>query len=706
MDRKGAKAPPLDWESPPARLSGVGPTAAAALSDVGIHSLADLVWTIPVGFDDLRAPASVGEVTAALAAAGEFRGAVRGIVDSLSVVPMRGRRALRVVLRDEGATLHAWWFFFAHGVHKAAAKGTEVVLVGKVTREGTKPPRMVHPDLLVGELPAVRVRYPRFGIPAATLRKAIPTALAALSALPDPVPIEIAVREGMPSAPALLEAVHRPTEGPPPLTFTERMRERLAWVEVFTRAFDRLRAEARHAGDRRAGHDGVALPKAPTREALEEAFGFTMTGDQARAIEVTSRDLAAPVASRRLLLGDVGTGKTAVALAAAVQAIGSGAQVALLAPTTVLAEQYAESCLPIARAFGVRFAVLLGGTAAAERRRVLQALKTGELDLVVGTHALLVGDVEVPKLGLVVVDEQHRLGVAQRLALVQKGQRPHLLTLSATPIPRTLALAVRGDLPVTTLAEKPRGRPPVVTELASQRDRVALVRRIQEAVADGDQVFVVCPRVETGEDDEDEVASAVERAGELSKALSPTPVALVHGALGHAKKLQAMRAFRSGEARVLVGTTVVEVGVDVPAATLMIVESAERFGLAQLHQLRGRVGRGQKPGRAIFVHESELGAVARERLEALVRFDRGEDIARMDLELRGAGDLWGTRQSGDEEGLRYLASSESPPWLTRIEGDAKRILEADAELTAPEHRALRLLVARFRRIIAVREEAG
>lgn len=701
-----SKLPPLSWESPPARLAGLGPTSADALDAFGIRSVADLVWTLPAAYDDLRAPLPVDDAVERAKTSGPTRVAIRGVVDSVSIVPMRGRRALRVVVRGDSCKLHAWWFFFAFSIHKAAVKDAPFTLVGKVMLDEKKPPRMIHPDFIADGSPAVRVRYPKLGVAGAALRKAIVSALEQLPDVPDPVPHEIAVREGFPAADALVRSVHLPTRDVPSPATVTRMRERLAWAEVFTRTFDRLRLEASSQGQDLA----LALREAPPLAQLESAFGWTFTDGQRRAVAEIGEDLAVPRPTRRLLLGDVGTGKTAVALAAIVQAVRSGAQAALLAPTTVLAEQYEEAAAPIVKGFGVRMALLTSGTSAAERRRIAAGLAEGSIDAVFGTHALLSDDVRPAKLGLVVVDEQHRLGVAQRLALVQKGSRPHLLTLTATPIPRTLALAIRGDLPVTTLGERPRGREPVVTELCSEASANDVVARVRAAVARGEQVFVVCPRVEppaeTEDGEDDEGVSAVARAEELTQLLAPTPVVLVHGSMGHVKKSEAMRAFRRGDARVLVGTTVVEVGVDVPNATLMIVESAHLFGLAQLHQLRGRVGRGAVRGTCILMFPRGLEGLARERLEAMARLDRGEDVARADLELRGAGDLWGTKQSGDEEGLVYLAEAESPAWLTRIEADAARMLATDPELAHPEHHALGLAVRRFRTALAVREEAG
>ncbi|MDB4943316.1 MAG: ATP-dependent helicase RecG, partial [Labilithrix sp.] len=327
----------------------------------------------------------------------------------------------------------------------------------------------------------------------------------------------------------------------------------------------------------------------------------------------------------------------------------------------------------------------------------------------IGTHALLADRISLPELGLVVVDEQQRLGVGQRLSLVRKGERPHLLTLSATPIPRTLALAIRGELATSTLRERPAGRLPVTTALAGASREAAVVAEVEAACARGERVFWIVPRIEPDpddEEDEDPVATAVQRCDALTKALAGRRVVLLHGGMSSADKRAVMQAFRHGDAEVLVGTTVVEVGVDVPAATLMVVEDAERFGLAQLHQLRGRVGRGARPGHCILLHSEPLQGAARARLVALTELSAGEDVARADLELRGAGDLGGTRQHGAEDELLYLARGVTYPWLERLEDDARAIAARDPSLAADEHAVLGSLVKRFAHALAVREEAG
>jgi ATP-dependent DNA helicase RecG len=703
----------MEWDAPVEDVAGIGPVSREKLAERGIACAADLVWTLPVAWDDLRAPVGVGEaIERARAAEAEVapppRQCVAGVVKSATLVPMRGRRAVRVVLTGEGgATLDAWWFYAAHGILSVAKPGAACIVVGRVRAREGKRPSVAHPDLVADEPAArcIRPRYPALGIAPGIARKAIADALARTTTpLPDPVPEDVARREGMLEAAALLHVVHGVATESPPDTARRALAERLAWVEAFTRVWQRMLSEERWAGTRAPAlaRDAKVLAR------VTDALGFELTGAQKAAIEAVSRDLAEPSPMRRLLLGDVGTGKTAVALAAAGQCVAAGWQCALLVPTSVLADQYGDATALLERALGVRAVRIVAGMRAAERREALAAAASGAAGVVVGTHALLEQDVSFARLGLVVVDEQQRLGVAQRLTLVRKGEtaRPHLLSLSATPIPRTLALALRGELATSTLDERPRGRPPVETSLVARREGKRVMQAMRDACARGERVFVVCPRIEDAEDEEDEALGVESRTEKLTATLAPTPIVSVHGAMRAGDKARAMRAFRSGEASVLVGTTVVEVGVDVPEATLMVVDGAERFGLAQLHQLRGRVGRGDRPGTCLLVHDEPLDDLARRRLETLVRTSDGAEIARADLALRGAGDLGGTRQSGAAEDFEWLDPTSPPAWIDRIEDDARAILGEDPTLTAPSHRALALAARRFATVLAVREEAG
>ncbi|AKV02358.1 ATP-dependent DNA helicase RecG [Labilithrix luteola] len=707
---------PLD---PVDMLPGLGPSARTALADHGLSTVADLVWLPPATWDDLREPMTIAAAVASARSVYESSGgavkssrvAVTGLVKSAAVVPIRGRRTVRVLVEDEedgSCKLHAFWFFMAHGVLAAAKPGTRVLLVGRIEAPPKKPPRTAHPEFFLdtAEVRAVRARYGRFGPPEATLRKAIAWAVDE-GITPDPLPPAISQRETMADASSVLREIHTRGAGAPPTEATRRaFLERLAWTEAFARVWERLRSES---GEGR----GVAAPACPRRadlqKKLEGELGFAFTKSQRSAIDAIAGELGEPRPMRRLLLGDVGTGKTAVALAAAAQCIAAGFQVAILAPTSVLAEQYLDAVKPLERAARARSAFVAAGVPAAARRKAENDLRTGEAQIAIGTHALLREGLEIARLGLVIVDEQQRLGVAQRLSLVKKGERPHLLTLSATPIPRTLALALRGELKTSTLDERPMGRLPVTTELAPSSRLQAIVQRVDEVCARGERVFWIVPRIESDPDDEDDtdpLATVVARAEALAKTLSSRKVSLLHGGLGAAAKRAAMTAFRRGDAEILVGTTVVEVGVDVPEATLIVIEGAEQFGLAQLHQLRGRVGRGSQPGTCVLVYTDPLEGPARARLKALEELSSGEAIARADLELRGAGDLGGTRQHGVEDELLYLQHGASYPWLARIDEDARDLFVTDPALQRPEHRVLGALVARFGHVLAVREEAG
>lgn len=702
---------PLSWDDPVERADGVGPTSRERLAAHGVSFVADLAWTVPIAWDDLRVRLGVAEAidrARACEAALESppRLCVRGQVRSATLVPMRGRRAVRVVLIDEETktSLDAWWFYAAHGILEVARPGTSCLFIGHVRIREGKRASMAHPDVLLDgpSTPPVRARYPALGIAPGILRRAIADALDRTSPLPDPVPARIASRERMPAAEPLLRSIH----GAAPDAHLESARaaiaERLAWVEAFTRVWQRVLAEAEWGG---VGAPAL-ICEASVRARLVESFGFTLTGAQERAIDHVARDLASQSPMRRLLLGDVGTGKTAVALAAAGQCVAAGFQCALLLPTGLLAEQYVDAAQPLVRALGVRLARVTSGMRVAARRDALASIESGEAQVVLGTHALLEEDVRFARLGLVIVDEQQRLGVAQRLKLVRKGEgtRPHLLSLSATPIPRSLALALRGELATSVLDERPRGRLPVTTDLHVRTSVDDVLAPTRAACERGERVFIVCPTID--DDPDEQGLGAIARGDHLGRALGPGRVVVVHGAMSLADRARAMRSFRAGEAQVLVGTTVIEVGIDVPEATLMIVDRAERFGLAQLHQLRGRVGRGARPGHCILFCSDPLSALARRRLETLATTTDGTEIARADLALRGAGDLGGTRQSGIAEDFVWLDPAAPPAWPDRIEADARDLLAQDAQLSAPEHRALALAVRRFAVQIAVREEAG
>jgi ATP-dependent DNA helicase RecG len=454
------------------------------------------------------------------------------------------------------------------------------------------------------------------------------------------------------------------------------------------------------------GVRGEALHARP--EALARAraaLGFALTGAQERVSAEIAHDLARDEPMRRLLQGDVGSGKTAVALLAAAHATSAGAQVAFMAPTEVLAEQHFRSLLPLSQAMGLRVALTLGGERAAHRKSTRKALEEGRLDLIVGTHALLSEGVRFARLRLVIVDEQHRFGVGQRLRLIDKGSNlaPHLLVMTATPIPRSLALVLHGDLAASVVDEMPPGRVPAVTRAYPIGERAQALRQLERGLESGGQAYVVCPAIEPSE--ESGLRSALEVFDELSQRLT-VKVALLHGQLPAEEKQLAMERFASGEVRVLVSTTIVEVGLDVRAANVMLIEHAERFGLAQLHQLRGRVGRAGQRSACLLVHEAS-GEEARDRIRILCESSDGFRIAEEDLRLRGPGELFGRRQSG-LPGFRFGDLRRDMPLLARAQALARTLLARDPELSAPQHEGARVALERLAESdrAVVKEEAG
>jgi ATP-dependent DNA helicase RecG len=434
-------------------------------------------------------------------------------------------------------------------------------------------------------------------------------------------------------------------------------------------------------------------------EKARTALPFELTDAQLKAISEINADMAHPSRMLRLLQGDVGSGKTVVAMMALLTAVEAGTQGAFMAPTELLARQHIDALSPMAEAAEARLALLTGRERGQKREDILNALKNGEIDILVGTHALFSEDVTFRDLGLAVVDEQHRFGVHQRLELQGKGQKPpDLLVMTATPIPRTLQLTAYGDMEVSRLRGKPPGRQPVTTRVLPADRPEEVVDALRRAVKDDARAYWVCPSIE--ESEQSDLAAAEERAAMLRKVLG-SAVGLVHGRMKGAERDTAMRRFRNGETKVLVATTVIEVGVDVPEANIMVVEHAERFGLAQLHQLRGRVGRGQARSTCLLVYHPPIGPTAKERLSALREHDDGFVIAEEDLRLRGAGELLGVRQSGMPV-FHFADLATHGEHLAIARDDARIILQKDAQLKSARGQALRMLLYLFERDEAVR----
>jgi ATP-dependent DNA helicase RecG len=672
--------------------------AGKALAGLGIETVGDLIEHLPHAHRDRRDVRLAGEL-----GVGE-EGTVAATVRSVTVKPMRDRRRKRVEARvfDESGPLVAVWFN-QPWIARQLGEGAAVLLHGKLRRRGEL--WVTEHELLGGgEVPVhtvglVPVHPASEGITAARLRQLVWDHYRAVYDAVEPLPGRLRARERLCERPAALSAAHFPDREE-----DERdARRRLAFEELFL-------VQLAVAGRRRSRREGRRARPLEARgtvvDGWRSSLPFELTGDQLRAIGEIDADLAGERPMQRLLMGEVGTGKTAVALAAMLRAVENGAQAALMAPTETLAEQHHRT-LDGLLGGSLPVELLTGSTSAARRRDLLGRLADGQLQLVVGTHALIEETVEFRDLALVVVDEQHRFGVRQRAALDAKAPEivgahpaapgasarhlaPHALHMTATPIPRTLSLTAYGDLDATVLRELPRGRRPVETHVVDgARARARAYERIREEIAAGRQCFVVCPLVEESEALQAKAAT-VEferlRSGEFRE----LRVELIHGQLPSKQKAAAMEAFAAGKADVLVATSVVEVGIDVPNATVMLIEAAERYGLSQLHQLRGRVGRGAHQSLCILFGDPKLP-----RLEAIANESDGFRLAEIDLELRGAGDVLGTRQHGLPE-FRVARLPEDTELLVRARDRADEIVVSDPALAEPEHALLReAVVAHF-----------
>jgi len=625
-------------------LSGVGPEMARRLARLGIHSLRDLLFHLPTGYRDRR------EIVPIVSLAPGTEATVLATVASVRVERRARRRDVEARVRDQSGVLRAVWFNQPF-VANALRAGERYLFSGTV---GVfRGPEMHNPDFEPDEEGAEHRNLARIvpvhgltqGVTQKWLRARVQDALRAIPRIPDPVPQERLAALGIPSLRDAFTRIHFPET----LEQTEPARRRLSLEELLVLQISLQYARARHRRPRAA----PSLERgAPLAGRFREALPFRLTRSQETALAAIDADLDRDEPMRRLLLGDVGSGKTVLALAAAVRAAGAGKQTAILAPTGILAEQHAETAGKLLGSAGVPFDLLTAATPPKERDAILERLSSGATSIVIGTHALLERDLAFRALGLVVVDEQHRFGVRQRVALSSKADGAsdaHLLVLTATPIPRSLAMTVYGDLDLSLLTERPPGRAPVSTDLLREEGLEALARLLLDEIDRGGSAFVVYPVVE--ESEETDLKSAVAMAETLGETdrLRAAGVALVHGRMKAAERRDAIERFRAGAVKILVATTVVEVGLDIPNATLIVIEHPDRFGLAQLHQLRGRVGRADLPGRCVLLLGPSLGKNARERLQIFGRVENGQELAEADLRLRGPGELLGTSQHGFPE---------------------------------------------------------
>ena len=666
-------APCLTLDTPVQYLKGVGPRRSALFRRLGIHTVRDLIYHFPRRHEDRRSFKPIGSVTP-----GE-KVTVRGRISGASIFRARtGTVILQVVVRDGTGTLVALWFNQPY-MRRWFTIGSSLILYGTVDLAGKRvqmvvpefevlpddagePPRSLHMGRVVPIYPATSGLHQR------EFRTAVAQALRALlPVLEDPIPKEILERQSLSSLAHALKGIHFPS-APQNLA---QAQARLAFEELLY--FQLALRIRRIALETRAGiaHE----VKGDLIHRWKEKLPFQLTPGQEKAIEEIERDLAASHPMRRLLQGEVGSGKTVVATHAMVVAVQNGFQAAVLAPTEVLARQHALSLNQMLSPVDLPVGLLTSSSDEASRLQLAQEIRSGSIPVVVGTHALLEPWVSFHKLGLVVIDEQQKFGVDQRNALVAKGKNPDLLILTATPIPRTLALTLYGELEISTITERPAGRQPVRTLWmdSTRREEVyAFVRRELEA---GRQAYVVCPRIGDRYGEEGLGTSAIRIHQEYQGFFTGYRVGLLHGRLGPADQKLLFTAFKRGEIHVLVATQIIEVGVDVPNATVMVIEGAQRFGLTQLHQLRGRVGRGTHESTCILLADPKEPATL-ERLKTFAEVSDAFRIAEEDLRLRGPGELLGKRQAGLPD-LKCFQWASQGPWLERTKEEAKHLLTQD-----------------------------
>ena len=682
--------------SPVTSLSGVGPRQDGLfrylLGRNDTPRLVDLLLHLPSNVVDRRARPKI-------------RDAVPGTVLTLEVTVDRHRpapggrsRAPHLVYAsdDTGDVVLTYFRAKPGYVEKLLPVGARRFVSGTAQMfDGAL--QMVHPDRVVDEagfasLPAIDPVYPLTeGLALGALRRAVAQALQKLPVIPEWISPALLRRCGFPSFNEALRRVHQPFD-PTDILPDRPFWSRLAFDELLAGqlALALVRAQLRRpAGERHAGDGDL-------RHRIIDALPYALTPSQQAALAAISKDLQQPIRMLRLLQGDVGSGKTVVALLAAGAVAEVGKQAALMAPTEILARQHAKTIAPLAARAGLRVAILTGREKGRERRDILRHLADGEIDLLIGTHALIQDDVTFKALALAIVDEQHRFGVRERLALTGKGEAVDVLVLSATPIPRTLVLTYFGDMDVSELREKPAGRQPIDTRAIPQSRLSEVVDAVGRALTAGKRVYWICPLVEESEAEGIEHLTDATQRFEVLRKRFGDQAGLVHGKMKGGEKDRVMAQFAAGELRLLVATTVVEVGVDVPEASIMVIENAERFGLAQLHQLRGRIGRGSEKSTCLLLYREPLSGFAADRLKVIRETNDGFKIAEEDLRLRGEGDVLGVRQSG-LPGYRIARSDVHGQLIAQARDEALRIMRQNPRLLGPEGDALRVLLYLFER---------
>lgn len=674
MRRQGLSSVPRtpNLTLPVQYLKGVGPKRAAAFARLGVRTVADALYLLPLRHEDRSQLRPIRDLRPG------FQETVLGEVKGARMNLSRRRvKIVSVTVADRTGTFIAKWFHQPYLKHRFPS-GKQFIFSGRVSWGGG--PEMVNPEYeewddgehvhtgrLVPIYPRIEGLFPRW---LRTFMRELVTTWT--PAVQDFLPPETCRRHALMALPDSLRAIH----------FPERREEAQAGKRRLV--FDDLLLLSLGVALRRQAAEAEVAEIMKGRPELEEVvrgrFGFLLTAGQETALAEIKADMARPRPMTRLLQGDVGSGKTAVALLAVVHAVGSGFQAAIMAPTEVLAEQHYLKAQPLLEPVGIRVSLLTGSILGKERERRQQAIATGEAQVAIGTHALLQEGVTFCRLGLVIADEQHRFGVRQRAGLIAKGRSPHALVMTATPIPRTLALTLYGDLNLSVIDELPPGRQPVKTELLHEGMRLHAYRFVVEEVRKGGVAYVICPLVEEIEDSDLKTATGL--AAELQQGiLQGSRVGCLHGRMRTEEKREVMNAFRSGQIQVLVATTVVEVGMDVPRATVVVVEHAERLGLTQLHQIRGRVGRSQAQAHCLLIHSHHLTEEGKARLQAMVECADGFEIAERDLEIRGPGELFGTRQAGLPD-LKVAHLLRDVKLLEVARDDALRLVGESPDLSA------------------------
>ena len=664
-------------------LEGIGPKTATHFTHLDIEKPRDLIFTLPHSGIDRERRDSIRDATAPTVVTVE-------VTIGQHIPPSARGRPYRVEVTDTKTTFQLV-YFHAHPdyLQKILPTGQKRIVSGKIEIFDAIA-QMVHPDYVLrteeaDEIPAFEPVYPlTSGVTQRLMAKAVQSAMTRVEPLAEWIDAGQKKKAGWPDWNQALAMVHAPKNNAD-LRPTAVGRERLAYDEFFAHQLTLALARAIE----RKGKGNASIGTGVLQDKVMAALPYQATGAQKRTISEITSDMATPFRMNRLLQGDVGSGKTLVALMALLVAVESGGQGVMMAPTEILARQHLAGLQPLAETAGVVLEILTGRDKGSERVAKLKALKAGDIQILVGTHAVFQKDVEFRDLRMAVVDEQHRFGVRQRLELSAKGVRADMLVMTATPIPRSLSLAQYGDMDISVLDEKPAGRKPIQTAMVSTGRIDEVVDHLRKALAEGRQAYWVCPLVE--ESEVVDMIAAQERFKKLRAAFGENVVGLVHGQMPSAEKDAAMKQFEAGETKVLVATTVIEVGVDVPNATIMVVERAESFGLAQLHQLRGRVGRGTEQSTCLLMYQAPLTETATRRLEILRETEDGFRIAEEDLAMRGAGDLIGTAQSGLPK--FRIADMESQSALMAVaQSDARKLLADDPDLSSSRGEAARVLL--------------